>query len=84
VRLANRGDIGTQTFKFAIKTDYLAGMVLAKPGSEVALVTNHQRVVRLQVDTVTNSAKDTTGESIVQLSRDEKITAVAEVATEIS
>lgn len=84
VRLANRGDIGTQTFKFASKTDYLAGMVLAKPGSEVALVTNHQRVVRLQVDTVTNLAKDTTGESIVQLSRDEKIIAVAEVATEIS
>ncbi|BAZ70504.1 MAG: DNA gyrase subunit A [Pelatocladus maniniholoensis HA4357-MV3] len=78
LRLANRGDIGTQTFKFASKTDYLAGMLLAKPGSEVALVTNHQRVVRLQVDTVTNLPKDSTGESVFQLNRDEKIITVAE------
>lgn len=84
LRLANRGDIGTQTFKFASRTDYLAGMVLAKPGAEVALVTNNQRVVRLKVDTVTNQGKETTGESVFQLSRDEKIIAVVEVATESS
>jgi DNA gyrase subunit A len=79
LRLANRGDIGTQTLKFASKTDYLAGMVLAKPGTEVALVTNHQRVLRLPVDTVPNLSRDSVGENLLQLNRDEKIITVAEV-----
>ncbi len=82
VRLTNRGEIGTQTFKFASKTDNLAGMVMAKPGSEVALITNHQRVVRLKVDTVPSLDRNSIGESVLQLNRDEKIITVAEMVTE--
>ncbi|MFQ4146675.1 DNA gyrase subunit A [Chlorogloeopsis sp. ULAP02] len=82
VRLANRGDIGTQTLKFASKTDYLAGMVLAKPGTEVALVTNHQRVLRLSVNTVPNLSRDSMGENMLKLNRDEKIITVAELGIE--
>ncbi|MDM9381566.1 DNA gyrase subunit A [Chlorogloeopsis sp. ULAP01] len=82
LRLANRGDIGTQTLKFASKTDYLAGMVLAKPGTEVALVTNHQRVLRLSVDTVPNLNRDSMGENLLKLNRDEKIITVAELGIE--
>ncbi|NWF59872.1 MAG: DNA gyrase subunit A [Fischerella sp.] len=79
LRLGNRGDIGTQVFKFANKNDYLTAMMLAKPGAEVALVTNHHRVVRLQVDTVPNLDRNTAGESVLQLNRDEKIITVAEL-----
>lgn len=79
LRSANRGDIGTQTFKFSNKTDILAGMVRATTGAEVALVTNHQRVVRLGVETVPTLGKDVIGESILQLNREEKIICVVEL-----
>jgi DNA gyrase subunit A len=78
-KLANRGDLGTQALKFKNKTDNLAGMVMAIASSEVALVTNRERVVRLSVESVPLLGRDATGESVLQLNRDEKIITVAEV-----
>lgn len=78
-KLANRGDLGTQALKFKTKTDNLAGMVMAIATEEVALVTNRERVVRLSVETVPLLGRDATGESVLQLNRDEKIITVAEV-----
>jgi DNA gyrase subunit A len=51
----------------------------ANASGEVALVTNKERVVRIPVETVPILGKDVKGESILQLSRDEKIITVAEV-----
>ncbi|BAY45139.1 DNA gyrase subunit A [Scytonema sp. HK-05] len=79
LRSANRGDIGTQTFKFTNKTDILAGIVRATAGAEVALVTNHQRLVRLGVEIIPTLGKDVTGESILQLNREEKIICIVEL-----
>ncbi|MBC1238262.1 DNA gyrase subunit A [Nostoc sp. 2RC] len=86
LRAANRGDLGTQALKFTSKTDNLAAMLKAMPSagyanasSEVALVTNKDRVVRIPVETVPILSRDVKGESIIQLSRDEKIITVAEV-----
>ncbi len=79
LRAANRGDLGIQVLKFNNKTDNLAAMVPAKPGSEVALLTNKERVIRVSVDTVPNLNKDSKGESICQLNRDERIISVVEV-----
>ncbi|MBW4555107.1 MAG: DNA gyrase subunit A [Trichormus sp. ATA11-4-KO1] len=79
LKRANRGDLGTQSLKFASKTDNLAGMVKAIASSEVALVTNKERVVRILMDTVPILSRDSKGESILQLHRDEKIVTVAEV-----
>lgn len=79
LRAANRGDLGTQALKFASKTDNLAGMVMAIAATEVALVTNKERVVRIPVETVPILGRDVKGESIIQLNRDEKIITVAEV-----
>ncbi len=76
LRLGNRGDIGTQSFKFANKTDTLAAMVLVPPKAEVVLVTNHQRVVRLPVETVSSVGRESIGERVLQLNRDEKIITV--------
>ncbi|MEC4816751.1 MAG: DNA gyrase subunit A [Scytonema sp. PMC 1069.18] len=80
LRVGNRGDIGTQTFKFAHKTDSLAGMVRAIAGSEVILITNAQRLVRLSVDTVPASSRDNKGEPILELNRDEKVLSVVELS----
>jgi DNA gyrase subunit A len=79
LRLANRGDIGVQVCKFTSKADALAGITRFNPKSEVALITNQQRVVRLMLNMVTTSGRDSTGESIIQLNRDEKIISVAEI-----
>ncbi|WP_138505891.1 DNA gyrase subunit A [Nostoc sp. PA-18-2419] len=79
LRGANRGDLGTQALKFTSKTDNLAGMVKAIASNEVALVTNKDRVVRIPVETVPILSRDVKGESILQLSRDEKIITVAEI-----
>ncbi len=79
LRGANRGDLGTQALKFTSKTDNLAAMVKAIASSEVALVTNKDRVVRIPVETVPILSRDVKGESIIQLSRDEKIITVAKV-----
>jgi DNA gyrase subunit A len=81
LRVANRGDIGIQSFKFASKTDALAGIAIARTNAEVVLVTNQQRVVRLAVETVPLSGRDGTGENILQLNRDEKITTVIELGS---
>ncbi|GAX39267.1 DNA gyrase subunit A [Tolypothrix sp. NIES-4075] len=78
-KLANRADLGTQALKFKTKTDNLAGMVMAIARTEVALVTNRERVVRLSVETVPLLGRDATGESVLQLNRDEKIITVAQV-----
>jgi DNA gyrase subunit A len=54
-------------------------MVAAKPGSEVALLTNKERVIRVSIDAVPNLNKYSKGESICQLNRDERIISVVEV-----
>jgi DNA gyrase subunit A len=77
LRAANRGDLGTQAIKFTSKTDNLAGMVIAS--AEVALLTNKDRMVRIPVETVPLLSRDSKGESILQLNRDEKIISVVVV-----
>jgi DNA gyrase subunit A len=79
LKSANRADLGTQAIKFTSKTDNLAGMITAIAGSEVAIVTNKDRVVRIPTDTVPILTRDSKGESILQLNRDEKIVTVSEV-----
>ncbi len=79
LRSANRGDLGTQYLKFTNKTDNLAGIVAAIASAEVALLTNKERVVRIPVETVPLLNRDSKGESILQLNRDEKIITVVEV-----
>jgi DNA gyrase subunit A len=79
LRAANRGDLGIQVLKFNNKTDNLAAMVRANPGTEVALLTNKERVIRVSVDGVPHLSKDSKGETICQLNRDERIISVVEV-----
>ena len=82
LKLANRGDLGAQAFKFAIPTDNLAGIALVKPKTEIDLVTSNQRVVRLNGESVSLLNKNDKGEKVVELSRDEKIVTVHEIGTE--
>lgn len=76
LKQADRGNLGTQSLKFASKTDNLAGMVQAMASAEVVLVTNKERVVKLPVDTVPILGRDSQGKSILHLNRDERIMAI--------
>ncbi|MGB3654511.1 MAG: DNA gyrase subunit A [Rivularia sp. (in: cyanobacteria)] len=82
LKLATRGDLGAQAFKFDPPTDNLAGIALVKPETEIALVTSNQRVVRLDGESVPLLNKNDKGEQVVELSRDEKIVTVHEIARE--
>ncbi|GAX35533.1 DNA gyrase subunit A [Nodularia sp. NIES-3585] len=79
LKRADRGNLGTQSLKFASKTDHLAGMVKAIASAEVALLTNKERVVRIPVETVPILGRDGKGESVLELNRDERIISVIEV-----
>ncbi|MEJ1932854.1 DNA gyrase subunit A [Nostoc sp. NIES-2111] len=79
LKAANRGDLGTQAMKFDPKNDILASMVGANAGSEAAIITNKERVVRIPTDSVPILSRDAKGESILQLNRDEKVISVVEV-----
>ncbi len=81
LRSANRGAIGMQVLSFSNKSDGLAGMVVATPESEVALVTNNQRVLRIPVDCVNLSGKEGTGDRLPSLKENEKIITVTPVNT---
>ena len=79
-KLANRGDLGAQAFKFSLPTDNLAGIALIKPETEIALVTSNQRVIRLNGENVPLLTKNDKGEKAVELNRDETVVTVHEVA----
>lgn len=73
LRLGNLGDIGTQVMQFTDKTDVLLGMVPARKGEAVMLLTSRERVVRSPIDSIRFWGKDGTGDRILQLNADEKI-----------
>jgi DNA gyrase subunit A len=76
LRKANRGDLPTQVLSFTSKSDALAGMVIATAESEVALVTNNQRVARIAFDTVDLWGKEGIGDRLTDIKENEKITTV--------
>lgn len=79
LRKANRGDLPTQVLTFTSKSDNLAGMVIAAE-SEVALVTNNQRVVRIAFDAVDLWGKEGVGDRLTDIKENEKITSVTLVS----
>ncbi|WP_414527487.1 DNA gyrase subunit A [Nodularia chucula] len=76
LKRAERANLGTQALKFASKTDHLLGMIQAIASTEIALVTNKDRVVRIPVDTVPILTREGHGENILDLQRDERIITV--------
>ncbi|MBE9169361.1 DNA topoisomerase 4 subunit A [Pleurocapsales cyanobacterium LEGE 06147] len=73
IRLANRGDIGTQGMQFNDKTDNLAGMILARAGASVILTTTADRRILLPVERVPFWGKDGVGDKVAKLKQEEKI-----------
>ncbi|MEG4808831.1 DNA topoisomerase (ATP-hydrolyzing) subunit A [Microcoleus sp. F8-D3] len=73
VRLTNRGEIGTQAFRFSEPKDALVGLLQAVPGTDVKLFTNSGRLLRSAVDAIAFWGKDAAGDRVFDLNPGEKI-----------
>ena len=73
VRLTNRGEIGTQAFRFAEPKDALVGLLRAVPDTEVKLLTNSGRLLRSATDAIAFWGKDAAGDRVFDLNPGEKI-----------
>ncbi len=76
MRLSHPGDLGAQGLQFASKTDTLVGLVGLRPETEVLLLTTGDRAIRPQLDTIPMQGRETTGDRLCKLEKDEKITTV--------
>ncbi|MEG4225823.1 DNA topoisomerase (ATP-hydrolyzing) subunit A [Microcoleus sp. N9_B2] len=73
VRLTNRGEIGTQAFRFAEPKDALVALLQAVPGTDVKLFTNSGRLLRSAIDAIAFWGKDAAGDRVFDLNPGEKI-----------
>lgn len=77
LRRASTGELGTQTFHFASKTDVVAGIVAVLPQALVFLLTNENHLARIDVDDLKIRTKDEKGDRVVKLGKTERITHVS-------
>ncbi|MEG4803636.1 DNA topoisomerase 4 subunit A [Microcoleus sp. ARI1-B5] len=73
VRLTNRGEIGTQAFRFAEPKDALVGLLRAVPGTDVKLFTTSGRLLRSPADAIAFWGKDAPGDRVFDLNPGERI-----------
>lgn len=77
LRRASTGELGVQAFQFANKTDLVAGVVTVLPDGLVVLLTNENRLARIEVDAIDIHSKDDKGDRIAKLNKAERITHVS-------
>ena len=73
LRLAKRGGIGTQAFKFTAKKDTLAAIAVAVPQQPVTLLTSEDRIAYLATADIPRQGKDTPSDRLLTPKRGEKI-----------
>ncbi|BAU66741.1 DNA topoisomerase (ATP-hydrolyzing) [Stanieria sp. NIES-3757] len=76
LRLASRGDIGTQAIQFSNKTDNLAGMILAQPHQSIMLNTNNEQKLLIAIDEINLLGTDGAGNKLVKLQPQEVVTEI--------
>ncbi|NEO62075.1 MAG: DNA topoisomerase IV, partial [Moorea sp. SIO4G2] len=83
IRLANRGDLGTQALQFKTAKDALVSMVTDSIANEVMVVTSVGGK-RLAMESVPIWGKDGTGDPIAKLNPEEKIISVTPLVQELT
>ena len=73
LRLANRGDLGTQAMQFTNKEDNLAIMITAKVQATAILTTDREKRLILPINSVPVEGRNGTGKKLVKLKEEEKI-----------
>ncbi|WP_019505270.1 DNA topoisomerase (ATP-hydrolyzing) subunit A [Pleurocapsa sp. PCC 7319] len=76
LRLANRGDIGTQAIQFTAKEDMLAGIIATTDKENITLTTSINRRLVLPISSLKLAEKNSPGAKIGKLKPNEIITGV--------
>jgi DNA gyrase subunit A len=79
LRVAKRGDIGTQSFQFSQKTDRLVAVMPAPPQSTLTLLTSSDRVAIIPIDTVPRQGRTGESDRLVKANKGETVTRVTQV-----
>jgi DNA gyrase subunit A len=81
-RKQTRGGKGVLTMRLTEKTGRIVGALPVEAGDQVMLVTDTGRVVRFDVDTVSQYKRDTQGVRLMKMRGDEHVAGVARVVRE--
>lgn len=73
LRKANRGDLGLQAMKFAIKGDTVVGIVPGYGDTNVTALTSSDRLSRIPAEAFPLQGKDGGGDRLLTLNKDETI-----------
>ncbi|WP_353258377.1 DNA gyrase/topoisomerase IV subunit A [Prochlorothrix hollandica] len=79
----NRGDLGTTAFAFTLKTDHLVAVQRLMTQAWVTVVTDQDRMARLDGSTVPVYGRDGGGDRLIQPQRDESIVQVSVMAQDL-
>ncbi|HSM81099.1 MAG TPA: DNA gyrase subunit A [Nodosilinea sp.] len=81
LRVAKRGDIGTQSFQFSLKTDSLVALLPAVAQEAVTLLTSADRTAVIPVDSVPRQGRTGESDRIVKPNKGETVTRVLRLPT---
>jgi DNA gyrase subunit A len=76
IKKINRGEIGVQAMTFALKTDTLAGIASSLGTTELMLLTDQDRMVRVPVEEIPVCRRDEAGDRLFKLAKKEKVDSV--------
>jgi len=81
-RLTNRGGKGVIAMKLTNKTGDLVGVVATEEDHDLMLLTSKGKMIRVSIDSISKTGKNTQGVRIVKLDSDDRVVSVAKTPSE--
>ena len=81
-RLTNRGGKGVIAMKLTNKTGDLVGVVATEEDHDLMLLTSKGKMIRVSIDSISKTGKNTQGVRIVKLDSDDKVVSVAKTPSQ--
>ena len=81
-RLTNRGGKGVIAMKLTNKTGDLVGVVATEENHDLMLLTSKGKMIRVSIDSISKTGKNTQGVRIVKLDNDDKVVSVAKTPSQ--
>ena len=81
-RLTNRGGKGVIAMKLTNKTGDLVGVVATEKEHDLMLLTSKGKMIRVSIDSISKTGKNTQGVRIVKLDNDDKVVSVAKTPSQ--
>ncbi|QCT94826.1 DNA gyrase subunit A [Caminibacter mediatlanticus TB-2] len=81
-RLTNRGGKGVIAMKLTNKTGDLVGVVATEENHDLMLLTSKGKMIRVSIDSISKTGKNTQGVRLVRLDDDDKVVSVAKTPSQ--